>query len=299
MRLVLPILFALMSAGVLSGCTTSDETEPIPATSTQTDPEPEPELTWVCEERPRCVGSYCEQVLIPSGVFSMGSDVPIRTDSHFPAGDERPIHPVQLDDFCIDKYEVSLERYEACVDDGRCSPEGLQYPAVYDTTVNHYPAKCSPDREVCKEYAVNAKTYWQAESFCEWAGARLCTEAEWERTANGPGGQQRIHPWGDDPPTAELVNIPSVGSGFIDPVDSHPSGQSVEGVFNLAGNVYEWVRDGYAPYQPAPNDEPLDNPVNLPASEGSEVVGRGSCFFTEPERTVTERSRFTKDFDWG
>ena len=268
-------------------------------------PAPAPDVGPVelgCPDRERCDLPYCDQVLIPAGEFLMGSVHPPRTDSHFPSGDERPIHPVQLDAFCIDRYEATLERYEACVDAGFCPPEGLLWEEKadgYETVVNHYPPKCSPDREVCKHYAVNGKNRFQAEHYCAWIGGRLCTEAEWERVANGPGPQQRIHPWGDDPPTSARVNIPSVGSGYIDPVNSHPAGASVEGVFNLAGNVYEWVVDAYAPYAPAPDGEALVNPVYPPPSAEAQVVGRGSCFFTEPERTVTERSLFDKTFDWG
>ncbi len=239
-------------------------------------------------------------MLIPSGVFLMGSDDAPRSDSHFPSGDARPVHPVRLDAFCIDQYEVSLERYESCVDAGVCTPDGLLFKSSdYQTVVNHYPAQCESDLEPCRHHAVNTKSYHQAQAYCAWIGSRLCTEAEWERAANGPGPERRPHPWGEASPTAALANLPAVGSGFIDPVDSHPDGASVEGVFNLAGNVYEWVRDRYQLYVAEPNGEPLPNPVSLPTSDDQQVVGRGACFFTEPADTVTERSRFEMSFDWG
>ncbi len=257
-------------------------------------------VALACEERPRCETAYCEQVLIPEGEFIRGTDDPPPDDSYWPSGDARPAHPVHLDAFCIDKYEVSLERYEECVDHGACSPDGLEHDERdVVTTVNHYPDYCWPDRGQCVEYAVNAKTRWQAEAYCSWVGGRLCTEAEWERAANGPGGQSRPHPWGDAAPTADLVNIPSVGSGYVDPVDWHEEGQSVEGVLNLAGNVYEWVEDEYDLYEPDPSGEPLHNPVNRPDSANDDMIGRGSCFFTEPHETVNQRSLFPMDFDWG
>ncbi len=275
-----------LAAVCLGGCPTEE-------------PEPEPgELH--CPERPNCDRDFCEQVLIPAGEFTMGSESGPRPDSYWPSGDERPPHRVRLDAFCIDKYEVSLRRYEDCVDAGVCSPQGLQWEGrEFQTTVNHYPDYCWPDREVCSEYAVNGKNYWQAQQYCSYVGGRLCTEAEWERAASGPGPDKPIHPWGNEAPTSELVNIPSVGSGYVDPVDSHAAGQSAEGVYNLAGNVYEWVLDKYDLYQPAADGEALDNPVNPPDWGGAEVVGRGSCFFTEPEETVTERSVFEMAFDWG
>jgi formylglycine-generating enzyme required for sulfatase activity len=82
-------------------------------------------------------------------------------------------------------------------------------------------------------------------------------------------------------------------------VDEHEPGASVEGVFNLAGNVYEWVADAYGRYDAAPDGDPLDNPVRLPTALDDPGVARGSCFFTEPEHTVSERSVFYLDFDWG
>lgn len=269
--------------------------------ATEADPgPPPPPPKVVCPERPKCNRDYCQQVFIPEGEFLMGSIHPPRTDSHFPSGDERPIHPVQLDSYCVDRFEVSLERYEDCVDAGACDPDGLDWKAdAFETTVNHYPDYCWPDREKCKEYAVNGKSYFQAHAYCAWVGSRLCTEAEWERAANGPGPEQRTHPWGEEPPNSLLVNIPSVGSGFVDPVDSHAAGASPEGIFNMAGNVYEWVRDSYTIYDPAPEGEALLNPAYPPTGPEQEVIGRGSCFFTEPERTVSERSRFDKTFDWG
>jgi formylglycine-generating enzyme required for sulfatase activity len=266
-----------------------------------------PPTQLACVGRDRCAGEYCDQVLIPAGEFRRGTGQAPRTDSHFESGDGRPSHRVQLDAFCIDKYEVTLQRYEACVDDGVCSPQGLNdddgklyaEDPPYQTTVNHYAPWCSPDRRECKHYAVNGKNYWQAQAYCAWVGGRLCTEAEWERAANGPGPGRRKHPWGDQAPTTELANFRNIGSGFIEPVDSHPNGASAEGVFNLAGNAYEWVRDAYAIYSPAPNDGVIENPISLPTKATDRIIGRGSCFFTEPGDTVTERSVWEMDFDWG
>ncbi len=255
-----------------------------------------------CAKRSLCTEPYCDQVLIPSGTYSRGTTNAPWAEAHFKSGDARPVHLVELDAFCIDKYEVSLERFENCVDAKKCSPAGLLWResiAPYETTVNHYPSKCSPDRAVCKDFAVNGKNYWQAHNYCTWIGSRLCTEAEWERVANGPGTKKRKHPWGDTSPTAALTNIKSVSLGYVEPVNSHPTGVSVEGVYNMAGNVYEWVRDAYAPYKPAAAGSALKNPSIAPTSAKSEVVARGSCFFTEPKDTVTDRSVMKMAFDWG
>ncbi len=252
-----------------------------------------------------CVGEFCEQVLIPAGDFSMGTDDPPPNDSYWPAGDARPEHSVHLDAYCIDRYEVTLERYEACADRGVCSYEGLEHnQRDTETIVNHYPPECN-DRDDCPDRAVNAKNYWQAQAYCGWIGGRLCSEAEWERAANGPGMTKRLHPWGDDEPTFDLVNLPSTnaystgGEGYVEDVDICPDGVSAEGVYNLAGNVYEWVRDEYDEYNPPDDGEAADNPLNLPNHADDEVIGRGSCFFTNSSNTVVERSVFPPDFDWG
>ncbi len=284
----------LALAGLLAArCGEPDEYEP----EAGAEAGPEPELG--CPERERCAQPFCDQ-LITAGELIMGSDHGPHLDAYWPSGDERPKHLVSLDAFFIDKYEVSLERYEVCVDEGGCDPAGLLWEElVYRTVVNHYPPECDDDLALCKDRAVNAKTYRQARDYCDWVGGRLCTEAEWERAANGPGPDQRLHPWGNRAPTPQLVNLPSVGSGYVEPVDSHAAGASVEGAFNLAGNVYEWVEDAYDLYDAGLAGEVVENPTNPPSSPDDEVVARGSCFFTEPVHTVAERTVFPQDFDWG
>lgn len=277
------------------------EAEEIAEPVVDTGPAPEP--VYACPERPMCGQDYCDQVFIAESEFVMGSEHAPNAEAYWPSGDERPPHAVALSPYCIDRFEVTLERYESCVDAGFCAPEGLQWdnPKAdgFDTTVNHYPPECWPDREPCKHHAVNGKNYHQAQNYCSWIGARLCTEAEWERAAKGPGSEPQTHPWGNGPMTSELVNVPSTGPGWVDPVFYYAAGTSPEGVYNMAGNVYEWVRDAYTLYQPGPGGEPLVDPVFPPTSADAQLVARGSCFFTEPTRTTSERSLFAWTFDWG
>ncbi len=257
-------------------------------------------IVYTCAKRAKCYRGFCDEVLIPAGEFIMGSESAPNPTSHFPSGDARPPHKVQLDAYCIDKYEVTLERYEDCVDAGVCSPAGLMFKEDgIKTTVNHYPDSCYKDMEQCKHRAVNGKNYFQARDYCEWVGSRLCSEAEWERAAHGPGVEPRLHPWGNAPPTKERVNVKPIGTGYIERVDSYPTGVSPEGLYNLAGNVYEWTSDAYAPYDPPADGSALENPTNLPKSNDVQMIGRGSCFFTAPTHTVTDRSLFWKTFDWG
>lgn len=279
--------------------TTADGGASEPQDEVADDPDPEP-VVLGCADQPACVGPYCEQVLIETSQFPMGHDQPPPTDTYWPAGDARPIHDVEVSTFCMDKYEVTLQRYEACVDAGACSPQGLQWQKAdtWDTTVNHYPEWCWGNLDPCQHHAVNGKNYWQAENYCDWVGGRLCTEAEWERAANGPGPDRRAHPWGNEPANYDRVNIPSTGPGWINPVDDHAPGQSADGIYNLEGNVYEWVADAFAPYTPA-EEGPLVDPMVPSTALDDEFIGRGSCFFTEPKRSVTDRTRFEKTFDWG
>lgn len=158
----------------------------------------------------------------------------------FPAlfADELQAHPVVLSDFWIDRTEVTVEAYRRCVEVGVC------------TTLRH-PGAAAWTRS--PELPMTLVTWDEAARFCAWRGARLPTEAEWERAARGWSG--RTFPWGNvfnpmltnhgrfawDPLAAD--------DGFAElaPVGSFPAGATPEGVVDLAGNVEEWVADWYAP----------------------------------------------------
>lgn len=170
------------------------------------------------------------QIYIPSGEFLMGS-----TPDDLSAGDEqKPQHTVHLQAYWIDRSEVTNAMYALCVEAGACQPpeevRSKTHPAYYD----------EPE---FADYPVIFVSWHAAEAYCQWAGRRLPSEAEWEKAARG--GDGRPYPWGDAPPDAGRANFNGqVGDSM--PVDSYPNGASPYGVLDMAGNVAEWVADWYS-----------------------------------------------------
>ena len=209
-----------------------------------------------------------EMVLIPAGKFVMGSD---EGDI-----DEKPAHSVYMDAYYIDKYEVTNGLYEICVQLNICrrpidvsSYQRLSY--FGDAEYVDYPA-------------INV-TLEMARVYCEeWRGARLPSEAEWEKAARGTDGP--TFPWGEGI-RCEYANYRDrekcnrIRDTF--PVTSFEMGQSVYGVYNMAGNVWEWVTDWYSPayYLDAPGTNPT-GPEH--AVVGIYYVKRGGSFQDEWEK---------------
>lgn len=197
-----------------------------------------------------------EIVLIPAGEFLMGSD-----PAHDPYfwGAEAPEHTVTLDSFWIYRTEVTQGMYQECDEANACpAPVMINHPVAQQYGNPRF-----------EDYPVIMVTWQSALAYCQWAGGRLPTEAEWEKAARGTDGQ--MFPWGDDPSADGYANYSS--SSPVE-VGSHPLGSSPYGVLDMAGNVLEWVNDHFQPlyYEYSP----LDNPPG-PAS-GSRRVIRGGAF---------------------
>ena len=158
------------------------------------------------------------QIYIPAGTFVMGTDIKGLHTS-------KPAHKLLLNAYWIDQTEVSNGMYKQCVTAGGCESP-FYYPGD-----NPFYENSSYD-----SYPVVYINWQSAQAYCEWAGRRLPSEAEWEKAARGPDGP--TYPWGDSAPSLSLANY----GGYVGhplPVERYLEGASPYGVLNLAGNVRE------------------------------------------------------------
>ncbi|MCG3778130.1 MAG: Serine/threonine-protein kinase pkn1 [Nitrospira sp.] len=178
-------------------------------------------------------------VTISEGMFAMGSD------GRQALEDERPKHQVWLPSFFMDLYEVTTEQYASFVAaTHRLVP--WQWNMVDLSQHGNRP--------------VIGVDWADADAYCRWRGKRLPTEAEWEKSARGTDG--RLYPWGNQLPTKERANF-ALGARFsysqvLMPAQSYEFGKSAFGLYQMAGNVWEWVQDWYdaSYYENAPERNP-------------------------------------------
>ena len=221
-----------------------------------------------------------EMRLVPAGWFEMGS-----TDAEAEAAyqlakpfykdaqmsrfeDEQPQHRLWIDGFYMDTYEVTMEEY-------RAFQRATKYRELPEGVSTYAPGNQHP---------VVGVSWDDAKAYCRWAEKQLPTEAQWEKAARGLDGQ--TYPWGNYPVNGRWANYCDAtcdeywndakqtdGYPYTAPVGSFPDGKSPYGIHDLAGNVWEWVRDGYdATYY---SRSPERNPVNTTLGEGRVLRGGG------------------------
>jgi formylglycine-generating enzyme required for sulfatase activity len=236
--------------------------------------------------------------------FQMGS--PASEDGLGVLPAERPVHAVNLSSFSIAKYEITISQYAIFLNAGgndvhyRGSPY-MGNPA-YCGIISNGPGNYSvyPGKE---SFPVVYVSWYDCKAFCDWLTGitgkkwRLPTEAEWEYAAVGNQGH-RIWPWGDTFHTNYCNGYyTSYWSGGIfystKPVGSYPDGKSLFGLYDMAGNVYEWCSDWLGDYP--------SFAVNDPAgpSSGYSKIFRGGSFCTTYEGQRCTRRSCLNPTGWG
>jgi formylglycine-generating enzyme required for sulfatase activity len=207
-----------------------------------------------------------EMVQITEGPFTMGSN---EGDP-----DEAPEHQVFVKEFYIDKREVTQGEYERFV---RMVKRGKPFIPVFEDDIK---------KILRSDLPAVGMSWGDAEAYCKWAGKRLPSEAEWEKT--GRGQSNKRYPWGNDFGTGH-ANVEGDEDGFpyLAPPGSFESGRSPYGVYDMTGNVAEWVADTYDEeyYKKAPYRDPKG------PEEGQHKVIRGGSW-----RETPHNARLSKRF---
>jgi formylglycine-generating enzyme required for sulfatase activity len=205
-----------------------------------------------------------DMVFIPGGEFLRGRSHSLPDDplKWFPTllKDDRPVLKISLTAFYLDSHEVTNKQYLAFV-------RASKHPAPY----NWPKGKPSAGKE---NHPVVDVSWSDARAYCQWAGKRLPTEAEWERACRGLVEGAK-YPWGDDAPTSDLARFDSLDG----PCEVRRFKANYFGVYDMAGNVWEWSSDWYEKdyYQSAPQRNPAG------PEKGLYRVLRGGSWADEPK----------------
>jgi formylglycine-generating enzyme required for sulfatase activity len=191
--------------------------------------------------------------LIPAGEFSMG-------DHHnVGAANEKPVHTVYLDAYYIDETGVTNEQYCVFLNDYGKNADAAGHQ-LFDTgwiSIEKVGDTYKP-KSGCEKHPVDGVSWYSAAAYAQWLGARLPTEAEWEKAARG-GLVGKKYPWGDNI-THDDANYWEIGGkdkwSGTSPVGSFAPNDY--GLFDMAGNVWEWCADEYDSgyYSKSPKENP-------------------------------------------
>jgi hypothetical protein len=196
-------------------------------------------------------------IFIPSGESKMGDGSTVA-----------PERSVTLDGFWIQQTKVTNRMFAQCASVGACTTPTQEIGG---------PVYSNPE---FANHPVVGVTWDQALAYCTWIQGRLPSEAEWEKAARGTDGS--LYPWGNDEPACDVSNF-GFCTGRTSEVDAYVNGASAYGVFDLAGNVYEWVGDWYS--ETYYDEGPSLNPMG--PQEGQYRAVRGSSFETDLEQMTS------------
>ncbi len=247
---------------------------------------------------PADAGAGVRELLCPDGMAAVTGGT-FRMGSEDGDSDERPVHAVTLNAFCMDLSEVTVQAYAACVAAGACRAAAttVAWKGVQPKDHAVWDAYCNTGKADRQSHPQNCVTWGEARVYCKYAGKRLPTEEEWEYAARG--ADDRTYPWGGEAPSAERLNAcgpecATKGSVLglpwkalypatdhfdgTAPVRSFPAGRSPFGLFDMAGNVSEWTASASCPY-----------PGNNCSSDYRTT--RGASFATDEERDVRSSDR--------
>jgi formylglycine-generating enzyme required for sulfatase activity len=287
-----------------------------------------------CEQQaPQVAPAPVGMVLIPAGEFVMGSDAVDSDGKQAEFGfrqpmylDEHPRHRVKLNAFYIDKFEVSNGDYKHFVQETHISEPSTWVQNGYNVSDRHLASfDLNNLRKVARDYfqldmdttkmdrkallaelrriqaernklPVTVVNWYDAASFCRWQGKRLPSEAEWEKAARGPDG--RRYPWGNEwDQTRTNVGDNNDNDAIVAASGSYPDDRSPYGVFDLAGNVSEWVNDWYRPYPGADFQSKFFGDIQKVVKGGGAGVGHYalSYFFRAARRGHADPSTLATD----
>lgn len=233
---------------------------------------------------------------VPEGEFLMGA-----TDAdRYANPNEKPQRRVYLDAYWIDKTEVTNAMFAQFVEttDYRTDAERIGNGTILNFNQAgspwverapgvswRNPRYSSDSISGLDNHPVVQVSWNDALAYCQWAGRRLPTEAEWEKAARGVDG--RHYPWGNEPPGIDLLNYNRI-IGRLTEAGSYPMGASPFGALDMLGNAYEWVFDYYDPryYDNSPSTNPQG-----PASGGLRVIRGGSWNYGLEWTRLTSRSK--------
>ena len=203
--------------------------------------------------------------VIPAGVFMMGYSEGL--------DDEKPPHEVDLPEYSIDLFEVTNAEFAAFVE-----ATGFQTEAEQAGSSRAWRDERADGED---SHPVVRVSWKDAIAYCEWAGKRLPSEAEWEKAARG--AEALIYPWGNEYVTGR-ANGRDTGIRGTVAVGSYGDGVSPYGVFDMAGNVREWTADpGYLPY-------PGNTTPSAYYGEELRVLRGGGWFDDPPDLRATRRN---------